>query len=284
MSLVTRVHLLNTTVRQVLGPQVAGTPVDAMGRSAIIKKLQVLCKAKLVELFQKGISNMKVPARLRSPGRALTIPRPRTRRNRASSPPPTTRSPLASSPPHTISRSLHLRGRRRSSTKCRPAIDSRPGVSPHPHPYHRPPCARPALSPRSSMTTRRSRRGGARERPRRRRARTARRRWRRPRRPRRWSPPWTCSVASWTLVSIRWTPLSLRLLARLREGLSTRWTRVSSSCLVHRVDTGVRVVCVSCGGGGGAGGGWSRVRARLFHPPSTPPAVLASFSTHHQPS
>ena len=74
MSLVTRVHLLNTTVRQVLGPQEAGTPVDAIGRSAIIKKLQVLCKAKLVELFQKGISKMKVTARLRSPGRALTTP------------------------------------------------------------------------------------------------------------------------------------------------------------------------------------------------------------------
>ena len=73
MSSVTRVHLLNTTVRQVLGPQVAGTPVDAMGRSAIIKKLQVLCKAKLVELFQKGISNMKVPARLRSPGRGRRL-------------------------------------------------------------------------------------------------------------------------------------------------------------------------------------------------------------------
>ena len=45
---------------KVLGPQVPGAPVDAMGRSAIIKNLQVLCKAKLVELYQKGISKVKV--------------------------------------------------------------------------------------------------------------------------------------------------------------------------------------------------------------------------------
>ena len=45
------------------------------------------------------------------------------------------------------------------------------------------------------------------------------------------------------------------LLARLREGLSTRWTRMSLACLVHRVDTGVRVVRSGWRGGGRVGPG-----------------------------